>query len=114
MTDHGPLYILGMPLFRTFAVMFDRNAKTISLAKVSDSKACDGCGADAASGMVSHEAALATYVPRVPVQMAASKLRLPWWAVKPELRPANARDAVGKMTTTLNEESPSSSWMIKL
>ena len=55
--DHGPMVILGMPFLREYAARFDRDAKTVALARSKYDPAlgdisdiCAGCGTDLAGG----------------------------------------------------------------
>ena len=113
MTDHGPLYILGMPLFRAFAAKFDRHKKTISLAKVEQRNTCAGCPGGGSLAAHHQQSNLASEPPREPVRVSASKLRLPWWAVDPDLRPSKSGAASGKRVGLVQNEKKEP-WVITL
>ena len=119
MTDHGPLYILGMPLFRAFAAKFDRHKRTISLAKVEQRNTCAGCpggGSLAAHHQQSNLASTSKKAepPREPVRVSASKLRLPWWAVDPNLRPQGKGGVASGKRVGLVQNEKKAPWMITL
>jgi len=119
MTDHGPLYILGMPLFRAFAAKFDRHQRTISLAKVEQRNTCAGCpggGSLAAHHQQSNLASTSNKAepPREPVRVSASKLRLPWWAVDPNLRPQGKGGVASGKRVGLVQNEKKAPWMITL
>jgi len=90
-TEHnGLMYILGMPLFRQFAVAFDRDADphTISFSEVSSSHACASCDGKESSIRANAKPPTALAPPRgvesestntsrVGVRVEPSKLRYP-------------------------------------
>ena len=116
MTDHGPLYILGMPLFRAFAAKFDRHRKVISLAKVEHRNTCAGCPGGGSRAAHLQQSTLASEPPREPVRVSASKLRLPWWAVDPSLRPSKVKvgGAARGTQVGLVQDTKQAPWLITL
>lgn len=110
-TDDGPLFILGMPFLRAYAVRFDLGKKTLGFAKMPlHSKLCSSCSSTHGVASAASVASLSAHgsdslstlkggerhsllpsevtnmggsmaTPVGPVKINMRNIRLPWWAV---------------------------------